>query len=193
MIRSPRDGLEAGIKKMQIEFTALLSLAGCALLTVPLLARSGTRTEPTPATDQQFIKMAAESDMLHAHLGQMAEKQSARRGIRDLGLEIRKNDTADYQVLSDLSAKTGTTIPKGIDERGDKTINRLSRLKGVSFDHAFITEVIDSDKKTVATFEQKAKDAQNPEVKTYAANALPALKLHLNEAEDWVKYGDDRK
>lgn len=137
--------------------------------------------------------MAAQSDMLHAHLGQMAEKQSTKRGVRDLGLEIRKNDSADYQQLSDLAAKTGKTIPKSINDKGDKTIERLSRLRGASFDHAFISELIDSDKRTVAAFEQKAQDAENPDVKTYASNALPSLKLHLNEAQDWVKYGGDKK
>ncbi len=178
---------------MRIDRTVLTSFIGCMLLAVPVLAQSESRTTANHPSDQQFLQMAAESDMLHAHLGQMAEKLSTKRGIRDLGLEISKNDTADYQRLTELANKMGETVPKGIDDQGSRTINRLSHLRGASFDHAFIAEIVDSDKKTLAAFQQKAQDAQNPDLKAYAASALPNLKLHLYEAQDWVKYGDDKK
>jgi predicted outer membrane protein len=162
-----------------------------ALLCLPLFAKSNAPTKL--ASDQEFLQTAAESDMLHAHLGQMAEKNSTKRGIRDLGQEISQNDQADYRALGALAEKIGATIPKGIDEQGNRTIDRLSRLRGSSFDHAFIQEIINSDKKTLADFEHEAQHAQNPDVKAYASNALSALKLHLYEAQDWVKYGDDKK
>lgn len=178
---------------MRIETALLTGLVGCALVAAPVLARSDTAANGKTTTDQHFLEMAAESDMLHAHVGQMAEKLSTSLGIRDLGLEIRKNCTADYQQLSELAAKTGGTIPKAIDAQGDKTIEGLSRLRGAGFDHAFINEVIDSDKKAIGAFGQKAQNAQNPDLKTYASSTLPSLKLHLHEAQDWVKYGDDKK
>ncbi len=162
-----------------------------ALFCLPLFAKSDAPTKP--ANDQEFLQTAAESDMLHAHLGQTAEKNSKRRGIRDLGQEISQNDQSDYRTLSALAGKIGATIPKGIDDQGDRTIQRISKLRGNSFDHAFIQEVIQSDKKELADFEHEAQHAQNPDVKAYANDALSALKLHLYEAQDWVKYGDDRK
>jgi putative membrane protein len=170
------------------------SILACSLLfCLPLLARSNSRADSrTPANDQQFLQNAAESDMLHAHLGQMAEKNSTSRGIRDLGQEISQNDQADYRALGALADKTGETVPKGIDAQGYKTIERITGLRG-SFDHAFIQEVIQSDKKELADFEHEAQHAQNPEVKAYASGALKALKLHLYEAQDWVKYGGDKK
>jgi putative membrane protein len=173
---------------MRIETALVAGFVGCILIAAPALARPNK-----PATDQDFLQMAAESDMLHAHLGQMAEKLSTSLGIRDLGMEIQKNCTADYQKLSELATKSGTSIPKSIDSRGDKTIEQLSRLRGARFDHAFIAEVIQSDKKAVDTFSQKAQDAQNPELKEYASSIVPSLKLHLHEAQDWVKYGDEKK
>jgi putative membrane protein len=171
----------------------ITGFVGFALVATPALARSDSAANGKTVTDQHFLQMAAESDMLHAHLGQMAEKLSTSLGVRDLGLEIRKNCTADYQQLSELAGKTGATIPKDVDAEGDKTIERLSRLRGGEFDRAFIKEVIESDKKAVDAFQQKAEDAQNPDLKTYASTTLPSLKLHLHEAQDWVKYGDDKK
>lgn len=165
-----------------------------ALFCLPLFAKSDTQTAGGhPATDQEFLRTAAESDMLHAHLGQMAEKNSTKRGIRDLGQEISQNDKADYQALTALGGKIGQTIPKDINDQGDKLIERISRLRGSSFDQAFIHEIIESDKKELAAFQHEAKHAQNPDVKEYASGALPALKLHLYEAQDWVKFGGNKK
>lgn len=176
---------------MRIETSILVCGVLCCL---PLLARSDTRAgNASSANDQQFLQTAAESDMLHAHLGQMAEKNSRSRGIRDLGQEISQNDQADYRALSALSAKAGVTIPKGIDDQGNQTVERISRLRGSSFDRAFIREIIDSDKKELSAFQDEAQHAQNADVKAYASGALPALKLHLYEAQDWLKYGDHKK
>lgn len=171
------------------------SLLACGVLfCIPVFARADVhKGSDTPASDQEFLQNAAQSDMLHAHLGQLAEKNSTKRGVRDLGQEISQNDQADYRTLSDLAGKVGETIPKGIDNQGDRTIEQISRLRGSSFDRAFIHEIIASDKKELAAFEYEAQHAQNPNVKEYASGALPALKLHLYEAQDWVKYGDDKK
>ena len=158
---------------MRIETSMLV----CGVLfCLPLLARSDTHGRSrTPANDQEFLRTAAESDMLHAHLGQLAEKNSTKRGVRDLGQEISQRDQADYRAVSVLAGKIGETIPKAIDDQGDKVIERISRLRGSSFDRAFIQEIIQSDKKELADFEYEAEYAQNPTVKSYASGALPAL------------------
>lgn len=161
---------------------------------IPVFAHADIhRGSEAPASDQEFLQNAAESDMLHAHLGQLAEKNSTTRGVRDLGQEISENDQADYRALSELAGKVGETIPKGIDNQGDRTIEQISRLRDSSFDRAFIQEIISSDKNELAAFEYQAQHAQNPNVKEYASSALPALKLHLYEAQDWVKYGSKKK
>lgn len=171
------------------------SLLACGVLfCVPMFAHADAhKGSGTPASDQEFLQNAAESDMLHAHLGQMAEKDSARHGVRDLGQEISQNDQADYRALSVLAGKAGETIPKSLDEQGIRTIEQMSRLRGRSFDDAFIHEVINSDKEELADFEYEAQHAQNANVKEYASDAVPARKLHLYEAQDWIKYGDDKK
>lgn len=171
------------------------SLLACGVLfCVPAFAHADIhKGGETPVNDQDFLQNAAESDMLHAHLGQLAEKNSTTRGVRDLGQEISQNDQADYRALSELAGKIGETIPKGIDNQGDRTIEQMSRLRDSSFDRAFIHEIISSDKKELAAFEYQAQHAQNPNVKEYASGALPALKLHLYEAQDWVKYGGQKK
>lgn len=178
---------------MQIKLTFLTAITCCTLLAVPALARSKADHNAASANDQDFFDLAGQSNMLQAHLGQMAETQSTQRGVRDLGLEIHQKNTSDYQNLTELAAKAGAMVPKAIDQGGNKTIDRLSKLRDATFDRAFIHEIVQSDKKLIDLYERKAKDAKSPEVKQYATNALPNLKLHMYEAQDWNKYGQAKK
>jgi len=135
--------------------------------------------------DQQFMKMAAETNMTEAHLGQMAEAQAAGKSVKDFGQTLSKEHTSAYEGLSVLANKTGTPIPKAIGR--DRTIERLMHLKGSSFDRAFIQDEVQSHRIVIAQFKREAEHGENPEVKAWAQNMIPTLEGHLQTAESLAK------
>jgi hypothetical protein len=64
--------------------------------------------------------MAARTDMTEAHEGQMAENQASSAGVKDLGKTLVQDHMQSYEELTALAAKTGVSIPKGINN-GKKT------------------------------------------------------------------------
>ncbi len=161
-------------------------IAGCysVLLTVPVFAQS-TKLSPR---DKEFLKMAAVSNMTEAHLGEMAEGKAAKTGIKDYGQMLVKDHTKDYQELTVLDSKLGLTIPKGINVRRDKAVEKLADLKGKRFDGQFLREEVQDHERTLAVFKREAQRGQDPDVKAYANQALPAMEEHLREAEKLLKH-----
>ncbi len=141
-------------------------IAGCysVLLTVPVFAQS-TKLSPR---DKEFLKMAAVSNMTEAHLGEMAEGKAAKTGIKDYGQMLVKDHTKDYQELTVLDSKLGLTIPKGINVRRDKAVEKLADLKGKRFDGQFLREEVQDHERTLAVFKREAQRGQDPDVKAYA-------------------------
>ena len=137
--------------------------------------------------DQQFLAMAAKSDMTEAHEGQMAENQAVRTDVRAMAKALVQDHTQSYEELTELATKAGVSIPKGINAGKDPAIRQLVRLKGANFDRQFAREEIAAHRHAIAVFEREAAHGQDPAVKAYASKMVPVLEKHLRLAEDCTK------
>lgn len=138
--------------------------------------------------DQQFVQIAAQTDMLEAHAAQMAVKHASRKGIKDFGASANLDDTTNYQNLCAIANNLGISVPKGIDAQGNKLVNELAKAKsGHQFEQRFVRQEVKTDQQAVAAYEQEAQNGQNPALKAFASKQLPTVKLHLYEAQDLAK------
>lgn len=139
------------------------------------------------AADRAFLKMAAESDMREAHLGQMAEAQASAETVKTFGKTLDQDHTESYRALEQVASSTAQSIPKGIDVARDKSIGQLMHSKGKSFDRDFVRHEIQDHEKAIAAFKREADKGENPQIKSYAQQTLPTLEKHLHQAESLAK------
>ena len=139
-------------------------------------------------SDQQFVTFAAETDMVEANLGQLAQSVSASQGVKDYGQMLTTDHTQDYGQLWTAAQQAGLTVPNAIDTEHNKAmIDPFQKLKGAAFDHKYVQEMIAGHTKAIAIYKKEAADAQNPAIKTYAQTALPVLQKHLDGAKALLK------
>jgi putative membrane protein len=138
-------------------------------------------------SDQQFVDFAAQTDMLEANLGQLASSQASGQGVKDYAQMLVTDHTNDYNQLSTVAGKANLVVPKGLDAAHDRMIAPFQKLQGAAFDHRYIQEMIAGHTKAIAVYKKEAADAQNPDLKTYANQALPVLQKHLDGAKDLAK------
>src|SRR5271170_434728 len=132
----------------------MLIFGSCfTLLSVSAWAQSA-KLSPT---DKEFLKMAAVANMTEAHLGQMAEGQASRAGVKDFGQTLVKDHTTAYQELAVLDSKLGQTTPKGIDVRRHRVIEQLAHVKGKRFDRPFLRDEIQDHERAIAAFKREAR------------------------------------
>ena len=166
-----------------------LFCAACcvALAAVPALAQSKPATKGG-MTDQQFIDMAAQTDMIEAHLGQMAQDSASSDQVKQYAQMLMSDHTADYQQLKTLAAQANLTVPTAID--GDKykaMIAPFEKLKGAAFDKKYEQEMVAGHTKALGVYKKEADSAENPQVKSYASATQPVLEKHLSDAKDLSK------
>ena len=174
---------------------SILSAVCCvALCCLPALAQEGHKkaaakgaAKGAAMTDQGFVDFAAQTDMMEAHLGQMAADQAAEQGVKDYAQTLVTDHTNDYKQLSDLAGKANLVVPKGLDAAHDKMIAPFEKLKGAGFDHRYIQEMIAGHTKAIAVYTKESTDAENADLKAYANQALPTLQKHLDSAKDLAK------
>lgn len=168
----------------------ILPSLGCVLVvSLPLLAQAQTASN----ADKAFMRMAAEANMTEAHIGQMAESQGSGSQVKEFGQKLTHDHTDAYQQLDAVAAKTGSSIPKGIDIRKISAVEQLMKLKGAQFDHVFVQDEIRDHQKALAEFKREAQHGQDPDVKAYASKMIPVLEDHLHEAEALAKPAKTRR
>ena len=151
-----------------------------AICCLPGVAQTATEFDHRP----NFIDMAAQTDMLEAHLGQMAQDQAEAQGVKDFAQMLTTDHTTDYTQLSQIATQAGATVPKGLGTEQNRMVAPFEKLKGAAFDKKFIQTMISGHEKAITEYKKEAADGQNAAVKQYATNALPVLDKHLHAAED---------
>lgn len=139
------------------------------------------------SSDQQFVNMAAQTDMLEAHLGQMAADRASAQGVKDYAQMLATDHTNDYQQLGMAASKAGATVPNGLDAQRNRMIAPFEKLKGAAFDRQFIRDMITGHEKAITEYQHEANDGQSADLKAYANQALPTLQKHLEQARDLAK------
>ena len=168
----------------------IVSTVSCLALSLCCLAASAQKehaAKGAPMTDQKFIDMAAQTDMLEAHLGQLAADQAKSPDVKTYAQMLVSDHTADYQQLTALAAKDGLTVPTALDAAHNKMIVPFEKLKGAAFDARYIHTMIAGHTEAIGVYTKESTDAQNPDVKSYASATLPALNKHLDGAKDLAK------
>src|ERR1039458_10820364 len=92
-------------RKRRFRMKRILSAICClTLCCLPALAQKEHAAKDAAMTDQDFINMAAQTDMLEAHLGQMAADQASSQDVKTHAQMLVTDHTADYQQLGTLAA-----------------------------------------------------------------------------------------
>jgi len=166
---------------MKAIFTTVCCMTLCCL---PALAKD---TKTSALTDQQFVDLAAQTDMLEAHLGQMAANQASGQAVKDYAQMLVNDHTGDYKQLDALAAKDGLTVPKGLDAEHDKMIAPFDKLNGAAFDAHYEHAMIEGHTQALEIYKKEAADAQSADIRSYASETVPTLQKHLDGAKDLEK------
>jgi len=165
----------------------LLTTCCLALAALPALAAKESAAK-TAMTDQQFIDLAAQTDMVEANLGQLAQTAGDAQSVKDYAQTLVTDHTSDYHQISDIARQANLSVPSAIDAEHNKAmIDPFQKLKGKAFDHHYIADMIAGHTKAIAVYKKEAADAQNPALKSYAEQTLPTLEKHLSAAKDLEK------
>src|SRR3979490_3028686 len=167
------------------------SCVALVLLATPAMAQSvGEKTgvnstlgiSPTTA---DFVKEAAISDMFEIQSSQLAqergntpEKTFAATMIKD---HTKTSDDLKSMVSSgDVKAE----LPTALDSSHQSKLDKLKSLKGAEFSSRYDSDQVSGHKDAVSLFERYSKNGDNPKLKDWAGKTLPALRRHLEMAQN---------
>lgn len=163
--------------------TSALSLA--AAEPAPAQAARPAAAGPLDKQDTDFFEDAAQGNLLEVKLGQLAVKNAESDAVRKFGQRmIDDHEKLNAQLTQIGHDKQGVAVPSTLDKKHVGEVDKLAQYKGAKFDREYMRRMVEEHQKDVKAFEKQAKDSKDPELKAFAAGAVPLLQDHLTQARD---------
>ena len=155
-------------------FTSVILMAGAGCATMRATQAAG---DP----DEFFMVEAAQNNLAEIAAGELAVERGG-DAVKQYGQRMIDDHTRAQNELMSLAERKGVKLPARPDEQHMVFSAHLRELAGAEFDREFIGHMHGDHAKVVTMFEDKAKNAQDPELRAWAAKMVPILQEHLRLA-----------
>jgi len=141
---------------------------------------SNAASSVTGSSDSSFVNEAAIGGMAEVEQGKVASTKAANAEVKKFGQMMVTDHTKANEELTALAKKKGWTLPTELDSSHKSTLDSLRAKVGADFDKEYVDEMVDDHETDVKAFEDKAKNATDPDLKAFAEKTLPTLRKHLD-------------
>lgn len=169
-----------------------LLMTACVLLTGPAGAQSlGEKTGVnsalgvTPKT-ADFVHEAASSDMFEIESSKLAA-QKGNEGVKQFANQMVNDHTKTSSELKSKAQQANVSVPSEMSSSQQRMLDKLRGVSGDDFSKQYADDQVGAHKDAVSLFERYGKGGDNPELKAWAADTLPALQHHLEMAQQLPK------
>lgn len=167
--------------KLSLFSTTALAVGACLLL-APNARAADTKTKLNSA-DTRFIEEEAAAGAALVKVGKLGVSKAERADIKTFAGMIVTDHSMGNAELAALAGNKGVELTTEVDSKHADTYAKLESASSPNFDQEFLAVMISGHKKCVKNFEDAAENAEDTEVKMWAAKMLPALQAHLDKAE----------
>jgi putative membrane protein len=133
--------------------------------------------------DYKFVCEALIGGQSEIDLSQSALQKATVPAVRDFAQRMVQDHQKMNQELTLLSADKGAILPIPETKKSEKVKEHLDSLSGMQFDQAYVQDMVNDHKKVLKLFQKAAEEADDGDLKTWAAKSLPALAEHLRMAQ----------
>ena len=159
----------------------LASLATATALTFAL---------PAFAADsaQDFVDKAAVGGLFEVDSSKIFEGKAQDQSVKDFAHKMIEDHRAANAKLESIAGEQKLTVPKELDAKHKADLDSLQNAKD---DKPYVQMQRDAHSEAVTLFESYAKDGDNAQLKTFASETLPTLKMHQEMIEKIVSATDN--
>ena len=172
----------------------LLTLAAVALLlsTTAFAQSVGEKTGVNSAlgispTTADFVKEVAMSDMTEIAAAKIGQERGNAEEKAFSAQMIADHTKTSEELKAMVPADAKAAIPAALDSSSQSKIDKLKNAKPDDFSSEFDSIQVSAHKDAVSLFERYAKGGEDAKLKGWSDKTLPALKHHLEMAQNLGK------
>jgi putative membrane protein len=171
---------------------AIIAASTLILSSAALAQSAGEKTGVNSALGiapktEDFIKEAAMSDMLEIEAAKIAQQKGNATEKTFAAQMITDHTKTTSELKGMVSGDMKAALPNALDDSSRKKLDKLRDAKPEDFAAEYDPMQVSAHKDATSLFERYAKGGDDPKLKDWAGQTLPALQHHLEMAQDMNK------
>ena len=156
---------------------------------IDLLAVLALGIVPTPSQlfadspAEDFIRHEAAANGSAVRIAEVGVERAVRPEVRAFAEQLAADHKRVGTELADLAKRKGVALGDLSSDRDDDDHHDLAETDKEDFDKTFLAAVVDHREDSIENLEEASKDAEDAEVKAWAAKMLPGLTSHHERAK----------
>jgi putative membrane protein len=131
---------------------------------------------------QDFVNKAAEGGIFEVESSKIVQGKAKDQAVNDFAQKMITDHGAASAKLETIAGEQKLTVPKELDAKHKADLDSLQTAKD-AVDKPYVQLQRDAHSEAVTLFESYAKDGDNAELKTFAQQTVPTLKMHQEMIE----------
>jgi putative membrane protein len=129
-----------------------------------------------------FMNDAAEAGMAEVEIAKLAKDRAQNPRVKNFAEMMIKDHSDANNKLQTIARDKNVTLPSTLGKHQDH-LEDLSKKNGAEFDKAYMKMMVNGHEDVVKDFEKCSQNGTDPDVKTFAAQTLPTVRMHLDSAK----------
>ncbi len=184
---------------MKLRYFGLAALLATGLLGTPGSAANGQdkmdgqsgsamkgKTGSVSAADKKFAMNAARGGIAEVKAGKLAASKATSETLKSYGQQMVDEHTAANEKLKAIADGKGVTLPTAPAAKDAAAIAKMSKLSGAAFDSAYKKFAVVSHTDAYKVFSTEVSAGSDSDIKGFAAETLPTVKMHLAHAKQFA-------
>ena len=163
--------------------TFTIAVLGLSMIMVQAQVNKRPAGAELNAADQAFVTAAGQGGIAEVELGKLAEDKASNSSVKEFGKTMVADHSKVNDELKQTATKIGVNLPNDLSSKDKEEKAKLSKLSGAAFDKAYMSDMVVDHRADIAAFRREARRAGNENLKIFASNTLPKLRMHLRRAE----------
>jgi len=134
-------------------------------------------------SDTQFLMDVAEMQVEKISLGKLAQEKGSSAHVKELGKMMEEDHTKSLTEIKALAQSKSVSIPTTVTENSKDAYENLENKTGNDFGKAYSDKMVEYHEDAIELFEKASNESEDPEIKAWASQKLPSLRVHLGHAE----------
>lgn len=138
------------------------------------------------AADRNFVETAASSGKAEVEMSKLATEKARNPAVKNFAKMMVDDHSKVNEKLTSWVQQNKLELAKELKPEHKRAQNALSGLSGAQFDRVYMYTTVQQHQKSVQLLTQESSAGQNPELKQLAAETLPTVQKHLQQAQQIV-------
>lgn len=134
-------------------------------------------------SSEEFVTMAASSDLFEVQSGQLAATNSKEASIQQFAQMMVADHTKASQELKIAAGDAKITVPAQMIDKHTAEFEKLKNAQGAAFDKAYIEAQVAAHQEALQLMQSYAQGGDSEPLKAHATKASPIVQRHLEHAQ----------